>query len=478
MGFGFVSVLVMVGSAHAGFRADLEALAATGSRAGVACGSTQRALDGLAALADATGSALPDAFAEVRALAADPDTAVLAADGAFAIGLGPGDAAELRLHTDLPAAAVAERVAKVTHATVTPRDGGFDVRRTAAPDAPAIHIDAVGADVRVATAPAGAAGSGVDLASVLEPLPDLGPGCAVFARMDDPPFGPAQLSAYLPLDGAEAGRFVVRSTAMTPPTAVLPGLGQRTVAPEVHSVRAPAAWVSVGFGLVDLNLGAVLTGRELAQAERARRYLPVAPGTTLGAYFEPAPAFAAVVPVAADWPAARLLRHARRALRRLGEPSTRIGKGVYQLQLGSAPLVFGARTGALVVATDVGTLLDVRAGQGPAWLDDAARERAAGWLVAGQVARLPPQYGLPPLEHPLWMGLRVDGDRLVGEAVLPLGPGGWKALLQVLKSRAPGAGASSVVAPGLGDPGATDSGGTEPGTDDAAPVVPVGGDGA
>jgi hypothetical protein len=39
------------------------------------------------------------------------------------------------------------------------------------------------------------------------------------------------------------------------------------------------------------------------------------------------------------------------------------------------------------------------------------------------------------LPKPIWVALRVDGDLVVGEAVLPLGEQGWQALLRMLKER-------------------------------------------
>lgn len=438
MWVGFMSVLLSaVGTARAGFHADLADLSARGASFGAACGSTRRVMDGLAALAVASGEGLPPEWASFRTLlSAEPGAGAFEGDGAFALGTAPAGGVELLLHTTLPASAVADRLARVSGAAVAPSGAGFRVRRAGATDAEeGLYVEALGADVRIGSAPASGTAPGPTVTSVLEPLPDLGPGCAVVGLVEDLPTGPAQFALYLPLDGAESGRFVVRSTAVAPPTAVLPGDAPRTVAPEVHTERVPAAWMSLGFGLVDLNLAAVLEGRELAQARRLQRYLPVAAGTTVGAFFEPTPAFGAVVPIDAPWPAQRVLRHARRVLRTLDAPTTRLERDVVQLELGTQPLVLSARPGALLVASDVATLLELRDGQGAPWMDAPTRERTADYLLALQLSELPGVFGLPPLTRPLWAALRVDGDRVVGDAVLPLGPDGWKAVLKVLKER-------------------------------------------
>ena len=68
-------------------------------------------------------------------------------------------------------------------------------------------------------------------------------------------------------------------------------------------------------------------------------------------------------------------------------------------------------------------------------MTDQAREKAADWLVALQLNALPAAFNLPALPKPIWVALRVDGDLVVGEAVLPLGEQGWQALLRMLKER-------------------------------------------
>ena len=94
------------------------------------------------------------------------------------------------------------------------------------------------------------------------------------ALVDDDDDLRAATAQWLSLAG-----FTVDSFAAAPPEAVLPGGGHRPLAPEVRSVRAPAAWLTVGFGLTVVTV----TSRDAYPGTGQRRALVGQEGRGFGA---------------------------------------------------------------------------------------------------------------------------------------------------------------------------------------------------
>jgi hypothetical protein len=427
--------LASVPAAHAGFHHDLQALSAEGATLGLACGSADRAVVGLRTVAVALADGADDlsAWSQFQSLlSADPERGAFEQDGAFSVGTFSDGGVQVTLHTTLTAAVVAERVAVQAAGASIATDAGFVVQSQRG----ALYVRAVGPDVVIGTSlreiPAGPA-PGED--RLLSSLPDLGPGCAVFGVMNNASSGASRVGAYVPLDGAAAGRFVVQSVAVGTQTGLLDALSAHAVAPEIRTPLVPSAWLTVGFGLADLDLSLILQKKELARAQKLQRYVPLAAGITVGAFLDGPPVVAAVLPLAQPWPARKVLRHVRHVLGSLDAKVVRLDPDRLQATLGSKPLVFGARRGAILVSSDASVVASLVQNEGQAWMTDQAREKAADWLVALQLNALPAAFNLPALSKPIWVALRVDGDLVVGEAVLPLGEQGWQALLRMLKER-------------------------------------------
>jgi hypothetical protein len=431
-------MLVVLGAlpaAHAGFHRDLQALSAAGANLGLACGSAERAVVGLHTVAVALGQDSGDlsSWSQFQSLlSADPDRGAFERDGAFSIGTFPDGGVQVTLHTTLSAAVVADRVAAQASGASVPTDAGFEVRSPQG----VLFVHGAGTDVVIGTsAHAEVASGALREDRLLSALPDLGPGCSVFGQMNNEQSGASRVGAYVPLDGAAAGRFVVQSAAVGAQTGLLDALSTHAVAPEIRTPLAPSAWLTVGFGLSDIDLSLILEKKELVRARRLQRYLPLASGTTVGAFLDGPPVVAAVLPLAQDWRPRKVLRHLRRVLGTLDASVVRLAPDRLQATFGSKPLVFGARSGAILISSDA-TVVDALAqNEGAVWMTDQAREKAADWLVALQLNALPAAFNLPDLPQPIWVALRVDGDLVVGEAVLPLGEQGWESLLRMLKER-------------------------------------------
>ncbi len=441
----WLALVSLLGTAHAGFHDDLAAMNARGANVALACGSARRMVRGVDTVFQAVAPSDTDGAMWIRMrgfLSGDPGSGAFADDGAFAFGILPGSRPALLLHTTLDAGTVAARLAAVDKGPAPVASGdGFEIQSGTI----AMHVSArperVWVEEGTGSTPVPAS-AGPD--ELVDALPDLGPGCEGVVSTDDPKVGHVRAGVYLPLDSAEAGRFAVQSAQLSS-AAVLAALSPDgpTLPPDVHSPNAPIGWMTIGISTAKADLKTFLKGKELARGRRLQRLLPIDAGITLGVFEEPgatattAPEFAVVLPLAHPWPARKALHHVQRLFTLLKAKVQRLPNG-FTATVGTPPnattVVVGARTGELVLASNGPLANAIVAGEGQAWLTPADRERAGGWLLAMQLNSGPAGMGFS-LSQPLWLGLKVQGDLVVGEAVVPIGPDGWTTLLKMAEAQ-------------------------------------------
>jgi hypothetical protein len=433
-----LGLMTLLASAQAGFHQDLATLSAEGAEVGFACGSVSRAVHGLEgvveAFGDIPGGAERAQWERMRTfLSTDPVDGAFVSDGSFAFGTFEPKHIVVLLHTTLGGSDVAGRFAHQTGGTMAPEGDGF---RVIGPDVDVlVTTTTVDGAIRLEQGVPRAPVPRTEEDRVLAALPDLGQGCAVIGGLPaKPPVGGGRFGIYLPLDGAQAARFVMQSPSLVAGSAFAQ---QAPVAlPDVHTPVGPSAWLTIGFSLADADLSTILKDDALKRARTLQKFMPIDAGITMGIFFEGTPGVGAVVPLAKPWPAKKTLRHMRKVLEKVKAAEvTSLGPDRFQAVVDNRTFVVGARTGTIVLSTSAELTDALVANAGTAWLDPSERERAAGWLLAMEVRSVPPFLGAD-LAGPLWVGVRVEGDLVVGEAVLPLGEAGWAALLKTLKEKA------------------------------------------
>lgn len=456
-----LGLITLLAAAQAGFHQDLATLSAEGAEVGFACGSVSRAVHGLEGVVEAFGD-IPGGAEKLQwermrtFLSTDPFDGAFVSDGSFAFGTFEPKHIVVLLHTTLGGSDVAGRFAHQTGGTMAPEGDGF---RVVGPDVDVLVTTVDGA-VRLEQGVPRQPVLRTEEDRVLAALPDLGQGCAVIGGLPaKPPVGGGRFGIYLPLDGAQAARFVMQSPSLVAGSAFAQ---QAPVAlPDVHTPVGPSAWLTIGFSLADADLSTILKDDALKRARTLQKFMPIDAGITLGLFFEDTPGVGAVVPLAKPWPAKKVLRHLRKVLEKVKAAEvTPLGPDRFQAVVDNRTFVVGARTGTIVLSTSQELTDALVANAGTAWLDPSERERAAGWLLAMEVRSVPPFLGAE-LAGPLWVGVRVEGDLVVGEAVLPLGEAGWAALLKTLKEKAkPGKGGiEGAGGDGVGGDGGEGAGG-------------------
>lgn len=449
-----LGLITLLGSAQAGFHQDLATLSAEGAEVGFACGSVSRAVQGLEGVVEAFGD-IPGGDDRVQwdrmrtFLSTDPVDGAFVSDGSFAFGTFEPKHIVVLLHTTLGGSDVAGRFAHQTGGTMAPDGDGF---RVVGPDVDVLVTTVDGA-IRLEQGVPRVPAPPTEEDRVLAALPDLGQGCAVIGGLPaKPPVGGGRFGIYLPLEGTQAARFVMQSPSLAAGSAF--SQQAPVVLPNVRTPAGPGAWLTIGFSLADADLSTILKDDALKRARTLQKFMPIDAGITLGVFFEGTPGVGAVVPLAKPWPAKKSLRHMRKVLEKVKAAEvTPLGPDRFQAIVDNRTFVVGARTGAIVLSTSAELTDALVANAGTAWLDPSERERAARWLLAMEVRSVPPVLGVD-LVGPLWVGVRVEGDLVVGEAVLPLGEAGWAALLKTLKEKAaPGKGGIEVE--GVGGDGGT-----------------------
>ncbi len=429
-----LAVITLLGTAQAGFHQELAALHAPGSDLLFACGSAEKAGRGLDLLASVLGEMPEEKRADFdhvkQFFSTDPVRGGFSTDGGFSGAFGQGQHHVLMLHTTLSAEQIAHRMVTEPGESMAPDGPGFRVHTTGGGEE---LVTAVQGGVRIEDGtPSEPTAEPED--AVVAALPDAGQGCIIVGNLPEkPPLSGGRFGFYIPLDGAQAGRFVLQMpTLKASPT--LSGVAPAVV-PDIHTTNPPAAWMTLGFSLASADLSSLIKGDALKKARKLQKFLPLDSGITLGVFMDGQPAVAAVLPLAKEWPAKKVLKHVRVVLSRVkAAVVTPLGADRLMVVADKGTVIIGARKGQVLLASTPELTDALVANVGVPWLDAGERERARDWLLAMEVRTIPPALGLQ-LTQPLWAGVRMEGDLLVGEAVLPLGEEGWATLLKLAKEK-------------------------------------------
>ena len=404
---------------------QIEADAGRSATAAVACTSSQdggRRLAQVLAIAEAIGAdASSDAWNGAAALS---ERLAFSAQPLHGITWGGDQGFLLELGASASSAQLVEAIARATGANgtpsaVTPSTTGWTV---SPPDGDPLHITSTEHGFSIAQGSAPGA-TGRALPAALRSAIPQDPGCLLYMHGESARTGEYHALVHLPPQGVSAP--VHLALTMTTLSALDAIAFRAGAPPAVRTVEVPVGIAVLGLGIDGLDPDVLLDTREQRRAvRRLARAFPWAAGTTL-AVFRPtkagpqggAPRVGAVVPLAKDWRASKVLARFLKVARAGGAQVLSVDATHAQVVVTqgrrTVTLHVAGAEGRLLVASDPVLLSTMEGDTGTPWISGTAAETAQRYpiLVAGASA--------DPM-RPWSVAVDFPPSSITGQVTLPL----------------------------------------------------------
>lgn len=405
-------MLLLLASAHAGLRADLDREAKAAPDIAIVCSSATEALGRL----DELASSFP--FGDDRAdvdkfLKMFPE--VTTPDGRLTLAFWQANRA-LRIGFDTPLS-----VEALAQWTLKMDDS--DNKLVNGPDGWVLQLD--NGQIRVDVTDGWGslsfsepAGQPRELdAALLATVPE-DPGCALVGHLDDEKLGAVDMVLHLPFSPAPAAFGIASPTLHASDALLLEGADP----PVVRTPAAPDALLSLGVGLDSIDFSVFLQGKELREARRVQSFFPVTGGTTVAFFDGQTPRFGVVVPFAVMLPAPALARRTKRVAKELELETERVDATHLVIHVDDMEILAATEKGVLYLATDAALLNGMQAGIGEPWVAGENAALAREWPIVVTSRILPRGGGEAgvPLERPMLLAVDLREGVVTGLVDLPL----------------------------------------------------------
>lgn len=419
-------MLLLLASAHAGLRADLDREARAAPDLAVVCTSANEAITRLGTLADSLP--LGDDRADFdQFIQRFPE--VTTPDGRLTVTFWQANRSlRIGFDTAMDVKTLAEWVHTIDNA---------DNELVNGPDGWMIHLDGGDLTIDVKDGWASLAmrtpeGQPRELdATLLTTVPET-PGCAFLGHIDDEKLGPVDMVVHLPFEQVPAAFGLATPTLHASQALLLEGADP----PVVRTPRAPDALLSLGVGLDSVDFSAFLTGKELRDARKVQNFFPVTGGTTVAFFDGQTPRFGVVVPFSVMLSAPALARRTARVAKELELKAERVDATHLVLHVDDMEILAATGKGVLYLATDAALLNGMQAGQGEPWVAGENAALAREWPVVLTSRILPRGGGEPgvPLERPMLLAIDLREGVVTGLVDLPLSLPQLLQLMEIAKS--------------------------------------------